>query len=483
VREDNAGLLDWVLAGAAVAVAAFLMALGATPPDTREVTVVDVRNLEEPAKLHDAELALPDEVRAAIGVRVDAEASPDAVVAAVRDVVVKDRPWSTRLRLLAAAVAASFGAREAALEQLAEVTVEGDRVATSTRIARDALRDLARGRPLADREALVTLLRAFDASPWLVERVRARDLLNAGAADPAAAALAQARQHATDYVGRTLALALVVGSLWLVGLLLLFAWPFIRRSLHNAGRRGIRDVLDPFEPGRARRVMATWFLAYVAVSVLMGGLFGAFGVSTQTDLLHMAATTLISGGIAVTCIEQMGRRLGAQPGHAVPLVVPLRLRVADVEGGWLGLPLWVLTGLAVAAFLTVAALFVNAQLLDDATQPQQGLELLARVRTGPELAVLLASVALLAPIFEEILFRGYLYQTLRHAIGPTLAMLASGALFGLVHLEAGNALPLGVLGVALAFSFEVSGSLLVPIAIHALWNVSSVIGTLITVAG
>ena len=54
--------------------------------------------------------------------------------------------------------------------------------------------------------------------------------------------------------------------------------------------------------------------------------------------------------------------------------------------------------------------------------------------TGPELAVLAVTAALLAPLFEEVLFRGLLLRALLRRMGPGAAIWVSAVAFGVVHL-------------------------------------------------
>jgi membrane protease YdiL (CAAX protease family) len=80
---------------------------------------------------------------------------------------------------------------------------------------------------------------------------------------------------------------------------------------------------------------------------------------------------------------------------------------------------------------------------------------------------ILAIVA--APLFEEFLFRGLVFQGLRRTTGPAFAVLASAALFALVHPPIA-AVPVFGLGIAAAISFQKSGFLLAPIVTHAVYN-------------
>ena len=80
---------------------------------------------------------------------------------------------------------------------------------------------------------------------------------------------------------------------------------------------------------------------------------------------------------------------------------------------------------------------------------------------------ILAVVA--APIFEEFIFRGLIYGGLRRTLGPTLSLLASAAIFALVHPPF-SVIPVFVLGIVTAFVYERTRMLIGPIAVHALYN-------------
>jgi len=79
-----------------------------------------------------------------------------------------------------------------------------------------------------------------------------------------------------------------------------------------------------------------------------------------------------------------------------------------------------------------------------------------------------------APLAEEILFRGILYPWLAGWLGVIAAMVISSALFGLVHLTwgAGVATANGVIGLVLVLMRYGSGSLWSAVLIHMLLNSS-----------
>lgn len=102
--------------------------------------------------------------------------------------------------------------------------------------------------------------------------------------------------------------------------------------------------------------------------------------------------------------------------------------------------------------------------------PQPTLQVLQMASTVPRRIFFAVSAVVLAPVVEEILFRGIAYKALRDRGRPGLALVVSSALFGLIHLSAMTFIPLTAFAVVLAMVYERTGSLLTPIAAHALFN-------------
>ncbi len=80
--------------------------------------------------------------------------------------------------------------------------------------------------------------------------------------------------------------------------------------------------------------------------------------------------------------------------------------------------------------------------------------------------------AVLAPFTEELLFRGWIYTSLRFSFGLWPALLASAALFGLAHYEGTHLYALAVfpVGIALAAIRERTGSVKASMLFHAFNN-------------
>ncbi|MBL9175664.1 MAG: CPBP family intramembrane metalloprotease [Verrucomicrobiales bacterium] len=93
------------------------------------------------------------------------------------------------------------------------------------------------------------------------------------------------------------------------------------------------------------------------------------------------------------------------------------------------------------------------------------------VRSGwLDRGVIALFAVVLAPVVEELLFRGILFPALRDAGWPRVAMGVASFGFGLIHGNATAFLPLSALGGYLAWLYLRTGNLLAPILAHFLFN-------------
>jgi membrane protease YdiL (CAAX protease family) len=79
----------------------------------------------------------------------------------------------------------------------------------------------------------------------------------------------------------------------------------------------------------------------------------------------------------------------------------------------------------------------------------------------------------LFPMIEELFFRGYFLTFLKNYTSTWLAIILSGGVFAFAHLNLGAVLPLWFLGVVLGVAYQHTGSLLVPMGIHACFNLAT----------
>jgi uncharacterized protein len=93
-----------------------------------------------------------------------------------------------------------------------------------------------------------------------------------------------------------------------------------------------------------------------------------------------------------------------------------------------------------------------------------------------DLVLLLLLIAVVAPVAEELFFRGMLYPVLRRRWGPGWAIFLNAALFALVHFIPLLLPGLFYIGLVLAWVRERSGSVIPCIILHAIQNGLVVIG-------
>jgi membrane protease YdiL (CAAX protease family) len=134
---------------------------------------------------------------------------------------------------------------------------------------------------------------------------------------------------------------------------------------------------------------------------------------------------------------------------------------------------WRLVGMAALAWLIY---IICAGILSPLLQPEQ--EDVAKEIGGDEggtFAMIVAGflIVVVAPLSEEIFFRGFMFAGLRKAMPLWIAAVISASVWGSLHLTGGNigvAVQLAVFGVILAYLYERSGSLWAPIMAHGVNN-------------
>jgi len=160
------------------------------------------------------------------------------------------------------------------------------------------------------------------------------------------------------------------------------------------------------------------------------------------------------------------------------------------EGGWLQWRWRPLAGALIqasGALLMVMPLVALASWLLSLVWSEPGgsnplLELVFHSGDRVALLCLGLTATVLAPLFEETLFRGVLLPVLGQRLGALGAVLASAALFALAHLSLGELVPLFVLGVGLGLLRWRTGRLAPGVFMHGFWNALTFIN-LISLAG
>lgn len=135
---------------------------------------------------------------------------------------------------------------------------------------------------------------------------------------------------------------------------------------------------------------------------------------------------------------------------------------------------WPTIGWAAAGLASYWALAIAYSAIVQPDAEQETLESLGTDESDVWLFAAAILVIVLAPLAEELFFRGFFYMALRTRLPVVVAALIDGAVFGLIHFEnaeMAEILPvLGILGVVFCLVYEKTGSLFAVIGLHALNN-------------
>ena len=186
---------------------------------------------------------------------------------------------------------------------------------------------------------------------------------------------------------------------------------------------------------------------------------GAFGASTDDPPPGINIGLTIGQNLAL---------VGAAYGFAL-----LFGRPAASDFGLRRAPIRRSAGLLVAVwvgFFVLSAIWAVALGLDETQDLPDELG-----ANGPLFNVLavVVLITVIAPLGEELFFRGFFFGALRNWHGPWLAAILTGAVFGLIHTGSspvGYLVPLAFFGIGLCLLYEWTGSLYPSIALHALNN-------------
>ena len=192
----------------------------------------------------------------------------------------------------------------------------------------------------------------------------------------------------------------------------------------------------------------------------------------------------IAGGLAGAVAgdpESVATLLGGQVGFWLVLMAVVRLagfgRTASAprfrdELAWRDAPLGLATGIATQLIL-LPALYWPLSLLvdvDDLSGPAE--ELLDGV-SGVALVALGIGVVLVAPVVEEVFFRGLLLETMKRRWSTPVAVACSSVFFGATHFQPLQFVGLTLAGVVFALAVVRTGRLGAAIAVHVGFNATT----------
>ena len=232
-------------------------------------------------------------------------------------------------------------------------------------------------------------------------------------------------------------------------------------------------------------------LTLLDMALLVAGGFVVIS-AVGVPLLALPLVTRLTAGLESPRREAVGVVINYCV-MALPSLLILRRQLTSLpketipEGGWLQWRWQPLPGALVTALLgwfrvtpfVIVTGWLLVRLFGDPGGSNPLLELVLESRDPLALSLLAMTAVLLAPLFEEVIFRGTLLPVLARRTGSLTGVVLSGLLFGMAHISIGELAPLTVLGIGLALLRLSSGRLFPCVLMHALWNAVTFVNLLL----
>ena len=214
------------------------------------------------------------------------------------------------------------------------------------------------------------------------------------------------------------------------------------------------------------------FMMALAPGAAIAGLFEDGSVAQMAANVTVLPVAIL---VAVTVWFQVNRRFYQSP-----------IRLADTFGFnrkntgrclLLGLATGLGLVLIAMALALMSSLLIKA--FGDQAEPQKLVTLIAeesaKKENIPTLIFFVVMAVVVAPIAEEILFRGILYPAIKQIGYPRLAAIGTALLFALFHVNLLTFASLTVVALGLIALYEFTDNLLAPITAHAVFNASNLV--------
>ncbi len=181
-----------------------------------------------------------------------------------------------------------------------------------------------------------------------------------------------------------------------------------------------------------------------------------YGLQQHGDVVSWVA---IGSGILGTLLVLLFIRF--KRGSKIKNYLALRLPSLKQLGLWIGA--LILLSFAIEFLTTNTEEFETSFMLDV-------------YMSNTNVVILILGVGIIGPIFEELLFRGFMYEGIARKMGGQAAVLLTSILFTLIHLQYSWSvlLLLFPLGLLLGYSRMYSKSLAVPITLHIINNIVAI---------
>ncbi len=219
--------------------------------------------------------------------------------------------------------------------------------------------------------------------------------------------------------------------------------------------------------GKTAAYVAWTFAGFMlAQAVVFGVLMGVQAAGVDLG----AFNTIIFNTVANTIVYSLGLAILI----GLPWLI-LKQKTSLKDLGLQRLPdwkdfLWLIAGIVAYVFLTLIVTVVSRLLLPEANYDQAQDTGFSGLTTQFELILTFISLVVVAPVAEEVMFRGYLFGKLKKHAKIWVSVILSALLFAVVHFQFNVGLDTFALGVVLALLRVVTGSIWTSIMLHMVKN-------------
>lgn len=227
-----------------------------------------------------------------------------------------------------------------------------------------------------------------------------------------------------------------------------------------------------------------FIIAVVAVATVLGLVIGGF--DTLDDLVEGD----LSGADAVVFLALTTLGQGAAMGIWPVIVARWKGRGVKADFGWRFEWVDLAYGLGVGGVMLFLAAGIGAAVsalvgLDPGADESSNTQIISDAADGPAFVIILIAAVVMAPIVEELFFRGLCLRAIEKRFGTVVGVIASTFLFTLPHFTnpslAGTAVLFSVIatvGLVLAILTVKTGRLGAAVIAHAVFNAVGVAATL-----
>ena len=219
-------------------------------------------------------------------------------------------------------------------------------------------------------------------------------------------------------------------------------------------------------------IVGFFFIAQIALPLILGLLnINPVNSSLRIKSLYVLATymAMAIGGVSVLYLS-------------IKSFVPLPQDWFKIEllDNWF---VWGFGGYLVALPLVLFVSLINQQIWQGQGGSNPLLFLALQAQDSLALIIFFVTSSIAAPVFEELMFRGFLLPSLTRYVSVRSAIFISAFIFAVAHLSLSEVLPLATLGVVLGFVYTRSRNLLAPMFLHSLWNSGTLISLFVLGSG